>query len=447
MTTSGHEEKTTKKQQKTDRIHISFESKVSKKIFFTGNKEDMTIKGTRKAEACDKNKKNHGNDESEVVPDEAMDKWKAKGGSSSSSINSPQTQTEEMHEKTTFIVLQKNTRSMNSSERLQELFSEIHQVAWDVILISVTWHQGKEVWETQQGHIMVESGKFTNKHGVAILLNRRWKNHPDHQVEKTYKTILTTIEKDKGMKIMGAGFNAELGPGEGIELSAVGHYTLNKANCRGEWMTQWLLENSLVALNTMYKKLPQKQVTYHTPMNGEKQLDYILTDRKHYSWSRDAEANDTIHMGSDHRCVMAKFEIPKEKGKPRHTKAPTTEREGDTCEDEYEQRYRDLEQEVKEAEPGKSKKSTTKEATETKVEAMAQKADAEEAAARAASAASAASTAAADGQPITKSHAVASVGTVASEAQETKGKDERVLALKSVKSAKRSKSASETTQG
>ena len=68
---------------------------------------------------------------------------------------------------------------------------------------------------------MVESGKFTNKHGVAILLNRRWKNrinwiqcacervvamsisikHPvvlmsvylphsgyaDHHVERTYK--------------------------------------------------------------------------------------------------------------------------------------------------------------------------------------------------------------------------------------------------------------------
>ena len=154
-----------------------------------------------------------------------------------------------------FIVLQKNTRSMNSSERLEELFNEVHQVAWDVILISERWRQGKEIWETQQGHIMVESGKFTNKHGVAILLNGRWKNqinwvrcacervvamsisvnkqpivfmsvymphsgYPDNQVEKTYKTITTTIETDKSMKIIGGDFNAELGPGEGIELSA-----------------------------------------------------------------------------------------------------------------------------------------------------------------------------------------------------------------------------------
>ena len=209
--------------------------------------------------------------------------------------------------------------------------------------------QGKEIWETQQGHLMVESGKFTNKHGVVILLNRRWRNqinwvqcacervvamsisvnkqpitlmsvymphsgYPGNQVEEIFKSILTTIEKDKSMKIIGGDFNTELSPGEGIDLSSVGHYTLNKANCRGEWMTQWLIENSLVALNAMYKKTPQKQVTYLTPKKVEKQLDYILTDRKHYSWSRDAEANDTIHIESDHRCVMAKFEIPKDKG-------------------------------------------------------------------------------------------------------------------------------------
>ena len=137
-----------------------------------------------------------------------------------------------MTEKTTFIVLQKNTRSLNSSERLEELFNEVHQVAWDVILISETWRQSKEMWETQEGHIMVESGKFTNKHGVTTLLNKRWKNqinwvqcacervvamsisvnnqpivlmsvymphsgYPDHLVEKIYKTITTTIEKTR----------------------------------------------------------------------------------------------------------------------------------------------------------------------------------------------------------------------------------------------------------
>ena len=72
------------------------------------------------------------------------------------------------------------------------------------------------------------------------------------------------------MKIIGGNFNAELGLGDGIELSCVGNYTLNKANCRGDWMTQWLLEKNLVALNTMYKKIPQKQVTNHTTKRKKK---------------------------------------------------------------------------------------------------------------------------------------------------------------------------------
>ena len=338
---------------------------------------------------------------------------------------------------------------MNTSERLEELFSEVHQVASDAILISETWRQGKEIWETQHGHIVVESGKFTNKHGVAILLNRRWRNqinwvqcacervvamsisvnkqpitlmsvymphngYPDHQVEKKYKTILTTIDQDKSMKIIGGDFDAELGPGEGIELSSQ------------QTKLQRRMDDSVASRKQSCRI---EQVTYHTPKQVEKQLDYILTDRKHYSWSRDAEANDTIHMGSDHRCVMANFEIPKEKGKPRHTKAPTSEREGDTYGDGNEQKYRDLEQEVKEAEPEKSKKSTTKEATDAKAKAMEQKSDAEEAVALAASAASPASTAAADGQTITKSHAAATVGTEASEAQETTEKNEKNRAL------------------
>ena len=154
MTTSSHEEKTTTKRQETDRIHISFKSKDSKKVFFTGNKEDMTNKETRRAAASSKSKKIHGNEKAEAVLVEATDTWMTGAEcSGSSSKVSPQTESEELQEKTTFIVLQKNTRSMISSERLEELFSEIHQAAWDVILISETWRQGKEIWQTQQGHL------------------------------------------------------------------------------------------------------------------------------------------------------------------------------------------------------------------------------------------------------------------------------------------------------
>ena len=163
--------------------------------------------------------------------------------------------------------------------------------------------------------------------------------------------------------------------------------------------------------------------------DGEQQERSRFRVRATPERDRPAEANDTLHMGSDHRCGMAKFEVPTGRGKPRHSKAPTTEREGDISDDEQQQKYTDLEQEVKDAEPGRSKESTAEEATETKAKAKVQKSDAKEAEVRAASAASVASTAAADGKSIKKDHAAASVGTIASEVQEAKGKDDKILAL------------------
>ena len=149
-----------------------------------------------------------------------------------------------------------------------------------------------------------------------------------------------------------------------MEQASVGHYTLRKASGGGEWMTQWLLEQKLIALNTMYKELPRKQATYRTPKGVEKQLDYILVDKKHCCWSRDAEANDMIHMRSDHRCVMATFVIPaKAKQKPLHSETTRKRTHGRTrcletkAEHEFEVGYQDLEKEIKEAEPAETKQA------------------------------------------------------------------------------------------
>ena len=209
------------------------------------------------------------------------------------------------------------------------------------------------------------------------------------------------------------------GPGEGVELSAVGHYTLNKANARGEWMTHWLLENKLVAANTMYQKIPQKHVTYRSPKNDEKQLDYVLLDKKHLTWSRDAESTDILHKGSDHRCVMARFDITAKevKGQPRQSKAPMEDRLKETNVDEKQQEYLDIEQEVKETELKKDKsEGTAGEATNTSADA-ATKEGAE------------AHAAAALDVNIETRQAVATDGPAAQEDKDTNEKDEKNRAL------------------
>ena len=189
------------------------------------------------------------------------------------------------------------------------------------------------------------AGKYENKHGVGIMLNKRWRKriidteyineraikttilvnrqhidlmsvyfshskYADHHIEKMYKTIEKHMTNNKKcIPIIGGDFNAELGPGKGTECKSVCKHTPNESNKRGDWLKSWLMLNDYSALNTMFKKTPQKQTSFVSPKGKEKQIDYFLIRRRYLRNVKDAEANDMIHMGSDHRCVMATFLI------------------------------------------------------------------------------------------------------------------------------------------
>ena len=83
-------------------------------------------------------------------------------------------------------------------------------------------------------------------------------------------------------------------------------------------MNHWLTLQTFTALNTMYSKTFGKQTTYISPKGNEKQIDYIMIKRRHLKYNKYAEANDMIHMGSDHRCVMATLVINTPKKKMAH---------------------------------------------------------------------------------------------------------------------------------
>ena len=163
----------------------------------------------------------------------------------------------------TFIILQKNMRSMHSSEKIDELVTEFEGYRWDAILLYETWrHENSEIWETHHKHIFMGAGKYDNKHGVGIMLNKRWRKriidtehineraikttttinrqhiklmsvyfphskNADHHVEKMYKTNENhMLNNKKCIPIIGGDFNAELEPGKGTERKSVGKYTL-----------------------------------------------------------------------------------------------------------------------------------------------------------------------------------------------------------------------------
>ena len=107
--------------------------------------------------------------------------------------------------------------------------------------------------------------------------------YADHHIEKMYKTIEKhTANYKRYIPTIGRDFNAELGPGHGTECTSVGRYTLNEGNKRGDWMKHWLMLQDYTALNTMYRKTPQKQTTFVSPKGNEKtKIDYILSKRRY----------------------------------------------------------------------------------------------------------------------------------------------------------------------
>ena len=81
-----------------------------------------------------------------------------------------------------------------------------------------------------------------------------------------YKTIeKKTINCKSYIFIDGGDFNAELGFGHRTECMCVGRDTLNEGNKRGDWMKHWMMLQGYTALDTMYRKTPQKQTTFSSP--------------------------------------------------------------------------------------------------------------------------------------------------------------------------------------
>ena len=177
---------------------------------------------------------------------EDKEKYERMQSTSGSSMGCHPTEGKENINEVMCTVLQKNTRSLSSSERIDEMFSEVQGCKWDAMLVSETWRScTEEIWEWTQGHIVMGARKYDNKHGAAIIVNKKWKHRinrtnsiserviaksitvnkqpitllsgymphsgsADHHVEKAYNMIQRIVRTDKSFPIIGGDFNAEL---------------------------------------------------------------------------------------------------------------------------------------------------------------------------------------------------------------------------------------------
>ena len=226
------------------------------------------------------------------------------------------TKTNKEHERTkekdnTFIVLPKH--EINSfCERIEEMICELEHYRWDAVLLNETWRLAKsEIWETHHKHILMGAGKYDNKQGVGIMLNKKWRqkiidtecisesaNGPSqHRFWSTINASIwwaytfptpgmptitskkcteqlrsTRIPAKSVFQIVGGEFNAELGSGCGGGRTSVGPHTLNVGSKKGDWLKHWLMLQNFTALK------------------HEKQKDAWKTNDLQISW-RNREAN------------------------------------------------------------------------------------------------------------------------------------------------------------
>ena len=137
---------------------------------------------------------------------------------------------------------------------------------------------------------------------------------PIEEVEKFYGDLGTAVRDVPAhnfLAILGD-FNARLGP---EEAPVTYHNTTNR---NGKHLADLLMEQELLAANTLFQKKVGKRWTFQDRATGMlRQLDYILVRRKWRNSILNAEPYSTFNsVGSDHRVVSMRVRLSLRVPKP-----------------------------------------------------------------------------------------------------------------------------------
>ena len=176
----------------------------------------------------------------------------------------------------------------------------------------------------------VGAGKHEHKHGVGILLHRKWRHHNNDRGQLSthhagqrvlhplgicrsshWKNVQNNREahefQQKGHTDCWRRFQRWFEALGLVSSESVLDRTHSKRVAKEKigWSNGWWYRTS--QHSTRCAETLGKRTTHRSRKGTEQQIDYTLIKRRHLKYNKDAEAKDMIHMGSDHRCVMATF--------------------------------------------------------------------------------------------------------------------------------------------
>ena len=220
----------------------------------------------------------------------------------------------------------KKQRSMDSSDRIEEMIKEIEDYSWDAILICGTWRSSKvEIWETQRGHIFCGETRCCNlaEQEMEIKNCRHWSHqrtcHFNNEQTQIYadECLLLSLgicrpprrkiahEKQRSTADHWRRLQHRTGPVKDIKRRSVGQQTFWECDKSGDWLKQWLMIRSTRYTNRRLKK----QNTYRSAKGTEKQIDYILKKGNTSAWIK------TSKQTTWSIWVWKRFEISKSKAR------------------------------------------------------------------------------------------------------------------------------------
>jgi exonuclease III len=239
--------------------------------------------------------------------------------------------------------LAKNVQSILSDGRELELLETIDDIQWDIFFISETWRKSKEeIWKSSKGHLFLGSGWAEGHRGVAIMIHRRhvrgFKGFhavseracaadvyihgtrlrfisaymPDSsydlaEVEATYNQLDMLCNRAKQIHrriVLGGDMNAVVGRSRPGEEPIVGPHGFGSRNARGEWLTNWAGLQDLAFTNSFFSTPDGERWSYSSG-GVQRLIDCILVDQKARDQITEANIEDTIGIGADHRTATA----------------------------------------------------------------------------------------------------------------------------------------------
>lgn len=254
-----------------------------------------------------------------------------------------------------------NTRTLSKTQKLQELEEELSHIKWDILGISEHKRTDEEQLTLHSGNLLhYRGGKHINEGGVGFLihkkhiqnvtkihsisnrvmyliyrLNTRYSlkivqvyaptsAHSDAEVEIFYDDINTAIQQEPTHYSMLIGdFNAKLGHKEDETETSLGTHGFGERNERGQTLLEFLLQQNLFAMNSFYRKTPQRKWTWASPDGSTKnEIDFIISNRKEIV--RDVTVLNKFSIGSDHRLVRSKISINIKNERRKLIKQPTS---------------------------------------------------------------------------------------------------------------------------